>query len=336
MAMPESIALQTEDALRSQDITLSLGKRAIALDPSAMTVTFDDETTLAADRIVIATGARARQFPAQRCSGHIWSIRDLDDALNLRRVMREGARIAIIGGGFIGAEVASSARKLGLDVDIFEALQMPFQHIVGAEIATRLLQLHIDAGVEVHCGVGVDSVEVSDTGARIALQDGQDHSADLVVAGLGAIPNTEWLVTSGLGLDNGVVCNHLGETSHPRIYSCGDVSAWRDPVTGLNHRYEHWTSAKEQARIVAQHIAGTEAESWSEHVPYFWSDIHGKRFQVLGSVEPEDELRIVFEDPERGPFVAEYWRGGRMTGVAGLAAAAKTMRYLAQLKAQLQ
>ncbi len=336
LAMPESIALESEEAIKNNDITLLLGKRAVGLDTDAMTVRFDDDSTLKADRIVLATGARARQFPAARCKGHIWSIRDLDDALELRDAMRKGQRIAIIGGGFIGAEVASSARKLDLDVDIFEALPLPFERIVGPRIAERLLTLHADAGVRVHCGVGVESVEVDVNQARMTLQDGTSHTADLVVAGLGAIPNIEWLASSGLEIDNGIVCNHLGETSRAHIYSCGDVSAWRDPLSGLRHRYEHWTSAKEQARIVAAHIVGTDAESWSEHVPYFWSDIHGKRFQALGSLAPEGDVRFVFEDPERGAFVAEYWRGGKLTGVAGLSAAARTMRYLAQLKAQLQ
>lgn len=336
LALPETIALEPRESLEANGIALALGRRAAELDAGARSVRFDDGTVLQADRIVIATGARARAFPADRCRGHIWCIRNLDDALGLRTAIRGRASIAVIGGGFIGAEVASSARARGLEVDIFEALQMPFQRIVGPDVAGRLLDLHIAAGVRMHCGLGVDSVDVDAGGASIRLQDGQAFGSDLVVAGLGAIPNLEWLGTSGLVIDDGIICDDFGRTSAPYIHACGDVSVWRDPVTGFGQRYEHWTSAKEQARIVARHIAGVPGETWAEHVPYFWSDIHSRRFQVLGSPAPGDEIRLAFESPEKGAFVAEYWRGGRLAAVAGLAAAARTMRYLGQLKSQLQ
>jgi NADPH-dependent 2,4-dienoyl-CoA reductase/sulfur reductase-like enzyme len=128
-----------------------------------------------------------------------------------------------------------------------------------------------------------------------------------------------------------VVCDEIGRTSRPGVFAAGDVAAWSDHVTGTPHRHEHWTAAREQSRIVAQQIVGAPETAWQAFVPYFWSDIHGKRVQLLGNAADATDVAFVFENPETSAFVAEYRRDGRLIGVAGLNAAARVMRYAGQL-----
>jgi 3-phenylpropionate/trans-cinnamate dioxygenase ferredoxin reductase component len=312
-------------------IDLVLGKIACELDLDARSVLFSSGERLAADCIIIATGARARPFPVDRSMAPVQLLRDLDDANRLRAQLQRGKRLAVIGGGFIGAEVASSARSLGLDVVVVEAAKLPFERALGNEIAARVANLHYSAGVELICGVAVDRIEGVDSRRRLVLADGRRIEADIVVAGLGSLPNVEWLASTGLTLAKGVVCDHEGRTNARGIFAAGDVAVWLNPLTGSHERHEHWTAAREQSRIVAQIIAEAATTSWSAFVPYFWSDLHGVRLQLLGTAQGADQTRIVHEDPDRRAFVAEYHKSGELIGVAGCNAGAKTMRYMSQL-----
>lgn len=313
-------------------IDLHLGSAARGLDVVGGAVLLDSGERLAADRIIIATGARARPFPADRCTGRVHLLRDLDDASGLHAQLRQGRRLVVIGGGFIGAEVASTASGLGLGVVVVDAAAQPFERILGSEIAARLAALHVQAGVELLCGVAVSHIGNSVDGkATVVLADGRRLEADIVVAGLGSLPNVEWLAASGLDLSDGVVCNEKGQTAIPGIFAAGDVAVWRDPFTGSSQRHEHWTAAREQARIVAQVVAGDEASSWRHFVPYFWSDLYGVRLQMLGSVGGGADMQIIHDEPARRAFVAEYHRAGELVAVVGCNAGARTMRYASRL-----
>jgi 3-phenylpropionate/trans-cinnamate dioxygenase ferredoxin reductase subunit len=312
-------------------VILRLGETVDRLDASQRTVRLRGGETLSADAVLIATGARARLFPAERAEGPVHTVRTLDDAVRLRAELRPGRRLAIIGGGFIGAEVASSAAAQGVEVALIEAQGLPLENVLGAEMAGRLASLHEAAGVRLFCGAAVDRIEAAFRAQRLILADGREIEADIVVAGLGALPNVEWLKGSGVALGDGVLCNEIGLTNCPGIYAAGDVAAWRNPVTGVHERHEHWTAAREQARIVAQRIAGAPESRWDAFVAYFWSDMHGKRVQLLGASRGADTAQIAFEDPEKDALVVEFHRDGTLIGVAGLAAAARTMRYAARL-----
>ncbi len=314
-------------------VEVRLSSPVAALDAEARAVVLASGERLAGDAVVIATGARARPFPADRADGPVPVIRDLDDAVALRGRFRPGARLAVIGGGFVGAEVASSARSAGLSVTVFEAAAMPFARVLGDAVAAEVLALHREAGVALRLGVTVDRVARTPAGYRLDLSDGTSAAADLVVAGLGAVPNVEWLAGSGLDAADGIACDALGRTAAPGIHAAGDVASWPDPRTGRRARHEHWTAAREQARIVAGDIADVRERRWESFVPYFWSDLHGKRLQLLGAPDPSDAVEFVHRHPARGAFVAEYRRGGALVGVAGLNAAARTMRYLPRLEA---
>jgi 3-phenylpropionate/trans-cinnamate dioxygenase ferredoxin reductase subunit len=329
----ETTAIQFHDRehYARAKIDLLLGSAAKKFCPDDRGLLLQSGSRLGADAVIIATGARARPFPPGRCNGQIHLIRDLDDALRLRALLKPAKHLAIIGGGFIGAEVASSAARLGLEVTLIEAAGLPFERVFGREIAARIVKLHGDAGVELTCGVAVERIETSVAKQRLFLGNGRFVDADIVVAGLGSLPNLEWLEHSGLKLANGIVCDERGSTGMPGIYAAGDVASWMNPHTGVCERHEHWTAAREQARIVAQSIAGVAESNWREFVPYFWSDMHGVRIQLLGSATGADDVQIVHEDKEKKAFLAEFRKAGHLIGVVGANAAARTMRYGARL-----
>jgi NADPH-dependent 2,4-dienoyl-CoA reductase/sulfur reductase-like enzyme len=328
---PATLQFHNREHYAQAKIELRLGSAVRRLDTQARSLVLDSGEQLAADHIIIATGARARPFPADRCAEGVHLLRDLDDAQRLRARLDRSKRLAVIGGGFIGAEVASSAVSLGLDVVVIEAAALPFERILGRKIAARLAELHTQAGVELLCGIAVDRIENTNGQQVVRLADGRGIGADIVVAGLGSLPNVEWLASSGLKLSNGIICDGQGQTSAPGISAVGDVAAWLDPFTGLHERHEHWTAAREQARIVAQSIASEVTSDWRAFVPYFWSDLYGVRVQMLGSALAADDIRIVHEDQKKRAFMAEYHRGSELAGVVGCNAGAKTMRYMSRL-----
>lgn len=320
-------------------LDLRLGSPAAALDAASRELTLRDGAWLRADAIVIATGARARPFPSTRAAGPVHTVRDFDDAASLRAMLHAGLHLAIIGGGFIGAEVASSATARGLRVTVMEADELPFLRVLGPEVAARLAALHRANGVELRCGTTVERIDQLALGKdqlasgkrRLELSTGPAIEADLVVAGLGALPNVEWLAGSGLAIDDGVTCDAQGRTSAGCVFAAGDAAAWWDAASGRHERHEHWTAAREQSRIVAQAIVGAGEARWPDFVPYFWSDMHGKRVQMLGATRGADSVEVVFEDLAKGAFLAEYSRNGRLLGVVGCNAAARVMRYSPRL-----
>src|ERR1700730_10102923 len=177
-----SICFYAAEHYSSLGVDLRLGASVNGLDAANRVVQLGNGERIEADAIVIATGARARLFPAADKAARIWTIREADDASEFRKHLVRGSRLGVIGGGFIGAEIASSARKLGLDVAIFEAAALPFQHIVGPEIAARLAKLHRDAGVELHCNAPISAVRHVDGKHVIDVRDGGSHIVDIVVA----------------------------------------------------------------------------------------------------------------------------------------------------------
>lgn len=327
-----SAAFHEEEHYRDQAIELELGVAAVSLDVADRLVTFEGGRSITADVILIATGARARRLPAAIAPPGVHVVRDLNDAVRLREEMRAGRRLVMIGGGFIGAEVASTAVKLGLDVTIVDAAPVPLANVLGEAVAGRIAGLHQSAGVRLELGAPVRLIAADGGNYRVELSDGRTMEMDIVVAGLGSIPNIEWLAGSGLDVRDGVVCDGRGRTSAPAIFAAGDVAAWRDPLNGEPERHEHWTAAREQGRIVAQDITGADEGSWTDFLPYFWSDIHGHRVQLLGTTSGADRVEFAFDNRDTGAFVAEFTADDRLIGVAGCNAAARVMRYSARLK----
>lgn len=324
-------ALRKPGHYADRGIDLRTGVAAIRLSPGPELELGTGEVRRP-DAVVIASGARARPLPrtANGPDDHdgadtVPTVRNLDDALWLRDRMAAGTRLIVIGAGFIGGEVAASARRLGAEVTMVEAAPVPLAGIVGEGPARALLRHHRDAGVRVRCGVPVTGVERSGGTERVTLANGDVLTGDLVVAGLGSVPDTGWLTGSGLDLGDSVRCDATGATALPGVYAAGDVAAWLDPRTGRHVRHEHWTRAREQAKAVAARILGTEPPAFGP--AYFWSDQYGRRVQALGDTAAADTINLVHGDFDADSWVALYGHAGHLTGAVGYNAAAVLMRH---------
>jgi NADPH-dependent 2,4-dienoyl-CoA reductase/sulfur reductase-like enzyme len=291
-----------------------LGVRARALDARGRTVPLDDGRTVSTDGVVIATGASARRLPGDTLAG-VHTLRTLDDARALREELTRGPRrVVVIGGGFIGAETASSCSSLGHSVTVVEAAPLPLVPQLGAEMAAVCAALHRRAGVELVTGTGVTGLRGTTGVTGVDLTDGRSLPADVVIVGIGAVPNTAWLAGSPLALRDGVLCDEGCVTALPQVVAVGDVAG----VGG--HRAEHWTSATQQPRVaVTNLLAGRTAET-AVTVPYFWSDQYGARIQFAGRCRDGDTVRITEGElsdgaPAEGGFLARYERDGRATAV---------------------
>ncbi|GAB2898163.1 FAD-dependent oxidoreductase [Streptomyces mayteni] len=298
-------------AYRKLGVELRLGEPATGLDPDARLVRLG-ERALGYDALVIATGARPRWPVAVPRLPGAHTVRTLDDALAVRAALDAGARTVVVGGGFVGAEVASAARRRGLPVTVVEARATPLVRAVGERVGALCALAHARAGTELRCGVEVVGVEGEGRVERVLLSDGTAVAADLLVLGVGADPATEWLADSGLPLRDGLVCDATLSPGAERVFAAGDVARWPNAAVGREMRLEHWTSAAEGA-AVAGHNAVTEGPRHAfATVPYFWSELYGTRIQFVGV--PDADHVEVLGDPEQGRFAALYHREERLVG----------------------
>jgi NADPH-dependent 2,4-dienoyl-CoA reductase/sulfur reductase-like enzyme len=274
-----------------------------------------DSEPVAFDGLVIATGATPRRLPHPPALGGIHVLRTLSDCLALRAELERGPRIAVVGAGFIGAEVAATARTRGLEVDLVEAFPTPLANSLGSEAGTWCGQLHQRHGVRLHCGVTVTDFEGGDRVEAIRLSDGRVLAADVVVVGAGVVPETGWLEGSGVRLENGVVCDEYCRASAPGVVAAGDVARWYNPLFGDTMRVEHWTNAVEQGEAAARNLVVAEPDRVPyAPVPYFWSDQYDVKIQFCGRARPDDDLRVVHGSVADREFVAVFARHGRLTG----------------------
>ncbi|GHB64225.1 pyridine nucleotide-disulfide oxidoreductase [Streptomyces viridiviolaceus] len=308
------LALTDAGETAELDAEWLLGIRARGLDARGRTVLLDDGRTVSTDGVVIATGASARRLAGDGLAG-VHTLRTLDDARALRVELTRGPRrVVVIGGGFIGAETASSCAALGHAVTVVEAATLPLVPRLGAEMAAVCAALHRRRGTELVTGVSVAALHGTVAVTGVALSDGRVLPADVVIVGVGALPNTAWLAGSALALHDGVLCDDGCVTALPQVVAVGDVAR----VGGV--RAEHWTSATEQPRVaVANLLAGRTVES-ARTVPYFWSDQYGARLQFAGRRQEGDTVRvaegaIVDGAPAEDGFLARYEREGRTTAV---------------------
>jgi 3-phenylpropionate/trans-cinnamate dioxygenase ferredoxin reductase component len=295
--------------------TWHLGRRAMALDPAARTVTLDDGEPLAYDGLVIATGASPRWLPGSEGLAGVHVLRTLGECLALRAELEGASRLCVVGAGFIGAEVAASARLRGVDVTVLEALPAPLARAFPAELGAACAALHLDQGVDLRCGVTVSGFEGEGRVTGVRLGDGEVVEADVVVIGIGVVPETAWLESSGLTLDNGVVCDSTCATSAPGVVAAGDIARWPNNLFGETMRVEHWSNAVEQGAAAAKRLLAGPGEAVEfAPVPYFWSDQYDTKIQFLGRCCPTDEVRVVDGSIEERRFVALFGRDGRLIG----------------------
>jgi len=295
-------------------VELLLGRPATALDTDARIVHVGEQR-VPYDALVIATGADARTLPGADHLRGVHPLRTLDDSLAVRDALDSGARTVVIGAGFIGSEVASSAKKRGVEVTIVEAMPTPLVRATGTEMGGAIARLHARNGTTLQCGVGVRAIEGTDRVERVILEDGTVIPADLVIVGVGVSPNVGWLEGSGLTLDNGIVCDSTLWTGVPGVYAAGDVANWENPTLGRRQRMENWTAAAEQGAAAARNALDPENAKPYGTVPYFWSDWYDVRIQFVGD-PAADEVRLVDGDVDQpGRWVALYREGDRLIGV---------------------
>jgi NADPH-dependent 2,4-dienoyl-CoA reductase/sulfur reductase-like enzyme len=295
-----------------------LGTGAVGLDRVGRAVLLDSGAAVRADRLVVATGARARTLPGTAGLAGVHTLRTVGDARALRAELTEGARLVVVGAGFIGAEVASTARALGLDVTVVEVMPVPLAGSLGVRMGGLVASLHADHGVRLICGSGVAALTGTGRVDGVRLADGTQLAADLVVVGVGARPRVDWLAGSGIPLGDGILCAADGSTGVPGVVAVGDCAAWYEPRLGRHVRVEHWTAAAERPKVaVVALLSGPQAAS-PPRLPYFWSDQYGLRIQFAGHVLDGDEVSV--EDGSVGErrFLAVYRREGRPVAVLGM------------------
>jgi 3-phenylpropionate/trans-cinnamate dioxygenase ferredoxin reductase subunit len=312
VAPPLLLPDQEFDAL---ELDLRLSCRATGLDAGGRKVELASGERVGYDRLVIATGARARRHPLGVGVDGFLSLRTVGDATAIRATLDGRPDVVVLGGGFIGAEVAAAVRKRGLDVTMIEMLPAPMSRSLGPTVGTLLARLHEDQGVRVRLGTTITAVR-RDSGGRVAeleVANGSVIPADVVIEGLGAMPATDWLADSGLGISDGVACDaDLRVLGHEGVFAAGDVARRPHELLGESVRIEHWTNAGEHGEIIAAAIMG--APRPAAVPPYVWSDQYGHRIQVVGRPRPDDAVTVV-EHSGKGGHVAVYERDGMVSGV---------------------
>lgn len=306
------VLLRKESAYAELGVDLRLGVRATGVELDAALLHTDQDESIRFDHLVIATGGSPRRWTAAGDLTGFHVLRTLADANTLRDQLDRAPRVAVLGGGFIGAEVACAARKRGLDVTIIEALQAPLSRALGPQVGRLLTRNHYAHGVAVHCGVTVTTALGADRVEQLTLSDETVIEADLVVVGLGVEPATSWLEGSGIDISNGVLCDSdLRVTGTTNVYAAGDVARWPNKAFDETMRVEHWSNATEHAEVVAASILGSSKPSAS--VPYVWSDQYGDRIQIVGRPRSDDDLTLL--DETDGRHLAAFERDGRLVGV---------------------
>ncbi|MGW0761318.1 NAD(P)/FAD-dependent oxidoreductase [Streptomyces sp. NPDC002814] len=326
------LALETDgEDLRAEWL---LGTRATALDRAERAVRLADGREVRADGVVIATGAAARTLPGSEGLAGVHALRTLDDARALRDELALGGRLVVIGGGFIGAEVASTAYALGVDVTVVEVAPTPLAGPLGETMGGVVSALHADHGVRLLCGVGVKGLSGETRVDAVLLEDGRSIPADIVVVGVGARPCVDWLEGSGVELDNGVKCGADGRTSLAGVVAVGDCANWYDPRLGAHRRVEHWTGARERPdAAVAALLAGGELEPAVPRPPYFWSDQYGVKIQFAGHAGVSDSVTVEVGAVGDRNVLAVYRRAGVPVAVLGMNQPRLFMRWRKQLSA---
>ncbi|WP_435106234.1 NAD(P)/FAD-dependent oxidoreductase [Nocardiopsis synnemataformans] len=314
---PDRLPLRSTADLEGLGVRIRLGVAATGLDTAARTVALSDGGHVEYDGLVVATGVRPRRLPGN--SGRV--LRTLDDALALRSRLAPERHLAVVGAGFLGAEVAAVARGLGCEVTMVEPAPVPLAHAVGEAVGRVLSQVHVDRGVRLRTGVGV--AEVRSDG--VVLDGGEVVAADEVLVAVGSTPNTEWLEGSGLKVADGLVCDSHCSAA-PGVYAAGDVARWRHPLFGVSMRVEHRTHAAEQGMAAARNLLAPGGGKAFAPVPYFWSDQYDMKIQAYGYLRGHEEVAVV--DGELGPdgFVAAYRRGERLTGILAVGISPRALR----------
>ncbi|HEX5089602.1 MAG TPA: FAD-dependent oxidoreductase [Nocardioides sp.] len=302
------LVLLPEQWTEDNDVEVRTGTRALKVSAADGAVLVDDGSSIAADAVLLGTGARARRLPGVDGEG-VFHLRFRDEADALRDALVPGARVVMVGGGFIGGEVASSAVDRGAHVTLLEAGPVPLAMAIGPRLGAACARLQQDAGVDVRVDTAVQTV--TRTGGRLVVATTRgDVEADVVVVGVGAVPNTELAVDSGLDVDGGVLVDERCRTSQDRVFAAGDVAHHVHPGLGRRVRVEHFDNASRQAAVAARSMLGEDVVYDEPH--WFWSDQFGHNLQHVGHAHADDRM-VVRGDLAEGAWTAFFLAGDRVT-----------------------
>ncbi|BCP12343.1 pyridine nucleotide-disulfide oxidoreductase [Mycobacterium paraintracellulare] len=298
------------------DIDLVLGVRVDAIDVRQRRLQLSSGETIRFDHALLATGAKAR-WPENldSSSDRVFALRTLSDSLAIRSSLTPGASVAIVGGGFIGAELASSATSLGCRVTMLEAMTAPFERVLGKTVGAMLATFYAEHGVRLLTDVPVRSIVPHGHGVHITTGDGRLWDADVAVLGVGATPNIELAVAAGLPVSDGIEVDARCATPAPCVYAAGDVARRPEPICGGRIRIEHWQNAQSQGLTAARAILGLDGTAAG--APWFWSDQFGRNIQVTGFPNHADKV-IAKGHPSEDRFVAFYLKGDRLVAALGI------------------
>lgn len=330
---PESLQLFDPAEYDRMGIELMLGRRAVQLDVASRILHLSDGERLTFDRLIIATGSSARSLPWLSSSPNVHSVRTIQDAVKLRTVFEsKNTRLAVIGAGFVGTELAATARTSGLTVSLIDSAPNPLETRLGPTVGRLITRLHRAHGVDLRMGVTVEAPVRSAPGEQIKalrLSDGSTVDCDAVVVAIGAIPNVDWLKGTGLQLANGVQCDECCRVVDG-IYAAGDVAEWFHPGYGRRMRIEHRTNAAEQALAVATNLLGGNVPY--APMPFFWSDQYDIKLQVFGTIANGEDVRLLHGTLEDPCFVLGFYEDDSLSGVLSWGASKQARQLIPVLR----
>jgi len=300
----DNAAVHPPDFYQDHDIELVTSTTITSIDTKAKRIEMAPGGWLAYDQLLLTTGATPRHvsIPGAELAG-IHYLRSLSSCDTLRDALGRATRLVVVGAGWIGSEVAASARQLGKEVALIEAGKVPLERVLGTEVGTIFRDLHADNGVELHMGVGVEAFRGSSRAEQVVLADGTTVSGDLFVVGVGASPRTELAQAAGLALDNGVVVDRHLATDTQGIWAAGDVANAYHPVFDARIRLEHWSAALNQGPVAAKNMLGQQVEY--RKIPYFFSDQYDLGMEYSGYAPHWDQ--VVYRGDRAGREVIVFW-----------------------------
>ncbi|MFI5998734.1 NAD(P)/FAD-dependent oxidoreductase [Streptomyces sp. NPDC051362] len=297
------------------DASFLLGRRAVRLDVEAHAVDLDDGRQLQYGRLVLATGLAPRRLPGTESLRGVRLLRTLDDCVGLRADLLASRRVVVVGAGVLGCEIAATVCQMGRQVTMIDPAPVPMARQTGLAIGRALSGVHTDHGVEMRMGTSVKGL-LSEHGrvTGVEIDGGEVVAADVIVTTIGSVPVTDWLIGSGLSLDDGVLCDERGRAGAD-IYAVGDVARWSPGRIRVGPRVENRTNAVQQAVFVASDITGAQGDY--DQVPYFWTDQYDIRMQVFGLVPEGAYLRLIEGALPSRKFVMVAEQEGQVVGVVG-------------------
>jgi 3-phenylpropionate/trans-cinnamate dioxygenase ferredoxin reductase subunit len=339
---PERATLYSQSRIHDLEATILSGVKANAIDSREHTISADFDREVHFDAAILATGVRPRTLPINQVRG-VQVLRTMEDALMLQKRLRRDAHLLVVGAGFLGLEVAATAKSMGCTVTVVEPMLHPLSDRLGDLAASRLLQLHRDNGVTILVGVSVQSIaeathagnnqferdaESSESVGIVLLSDGRSLAADTVIVAIGCSPNTEWIGDTAINLDDGIVCDQYC-CATADVWAAGDVARWTHRGLGRSLRIEHRMNATEHGRAAARNLLG--AREPYVPTPFFWTDHFTTKVHVMGIIPSDAEMKTVHGDIHGDSFVVLFQSEGRSVGALSWNAP----RFLMPLRAEI-